>query len=308
MYRNVKKELKRQAAEKTPAPSGALASFLREETQAPKCRYRTRPNLQKRTVAAVLAVFAAVLAGLGVFRISGNLPEAPSSETQQYNHAPIGLIVVSAAGTQAEEAVSIPTHPDFTMELPVKGLLAVERLADASEESKLAAEHSINGKMREYLRYTDADCLTYRVKTKSMTNVTVGYGTVNTFILCGLDTEALETIRISLEGFGAMEVEPAGGEPLNASNYLYDRELVITKSQFERWYRDPARLQGTALFTYWDVSGQMLVMLNAEPELPLSFFHADVTFTVSYTDGESQSFHVKITFNDRGEMCAVYKK
>ena len=308
MYKKVKEELLRQAVEIMPLPKGAISSFLPEEAQAPKRTYRVRPYLLKRTVAAVLAVFAAVLAGLGVFRISAELPQPPSSETPHYNHAPIGLIVVSAAGTEAEEAVSVPTHPDFTMELPVKGLLAVERLADDSEESKFAAEHRIYGKMREYLRYTDTDCLTYRVKSHSMANVTVGYGTLNTFILCGLDTQALKDIRISLEGFGAMEVESVGENPGNATLNLYNRELVITKSQYERWYRDPAQLQGTALFTYWDISAQMLILLNTEPELPLSFFYADVTFTVTYTDGERQSFQVQITFNDRGEMCAVYKK
>ena len=153
MFSKVKNELRRQALQKTPTACGALASAISEGPEKEQRPVRYQPKILKRTVAAVLAVFIAALAIFGTFRISANLPEAPSSETQSSAHGQIGLIVVSAAGTEAEEAFSVPTRPDAVIDLPVIGLLAVERLADETDRARIAAEHSIYDKMREYLQY-----------------------------------------------------------------------------------------------------------------------------------------------------------
>ena len=307
MYKKVKNELRRQALKKTPRVSGALASAISEGTKEAQSPVRYQPQFYKRTAAAFLAVIITALAVFGTFRISANLPEVPSSETPRSLHGQIGLIVVSAAGTDEEETFSVPTRPDAAMELPVKGLLAVERFTDDTDRTRIAAENSIYGKMRDYLQYQTEDSKTYRVSIRDMTNVLVGYGTLDTFILEVLDTDALESIRISLEGFGEMELMPADMSDFRPWEYLSDKEIVLTKEQYENIYLTDNPMQGTGLFTYWNVSSDMLVLLNTKPDIPLSFFSAAITFTVTYTDGETQSFQVEISFNDSGEMRAVYK-
>ena len=112
MYKKVKNELRRQALQKTPRASGALASAISEESEKAQSPVRFQPLILKRTAAAVLAVFIAALAVFGTFRISANLPEIPSSETPRSAHGQIGLIVVSAAGTDEEETFSVPAHPE----------------------------------------------------------------------------------------------------------------------------------------------------------------------------------------------------
>lgn len=307
MYRKVKNELRHQALQKTPKASGALASAISEEPEEAQSPVRYQPQNFKRTVSAVLAVFIAMLAIFGMFRISANLPEVPSSETPHFAHGQIGLIVVSAAGTEAEDAFSVPTRPDAAMELPVKGLLAVERLADDTDRTRIAAEHSIYGKMRDYLQYLITESRTHRVSIRAMTNVLVGYGTLNTFILGVPDTDALENIRISLEGFGVMELMPADMSDLRPWEYLSDKEIVLTKEQYENIYLTDNPMQGTGLFTYWSVCTELLNALDKDPDISLSDIRSEVTFTVTYADGETQSFQVEISFNGNGEMRAVYK-
>ena len=307
MYRKVKNELRHQALQKTPKASGALASAISEEPEEAQSPVRYQPQNFKRTVSAVLAVFIAMLAIFGMFRISANLPEVPSSETPHSAHGQIGLIVVSAAGTEAEDVFSVPTHPDAAMELPVKGLLAVEALADDTDRARIAAEHSIYGKMRDYLQYQTADSKTHRVSIRPMTNVLVGYGTLDTFVLNVPDSDALLSIRISLDGFGVMELMPADMSDFRPWEYLSDKKIVLTKEQYENTYLTDNTMQGTGLFTYWSVCTDLLNELNKDPGFSLSDIRSVVTFTVTYTDGETQSFQVEITFNDNGEMRAVYK-
>ena len=307
MYRKVKNELRRQALQKTPKASGALASAISEDYEEAQSHVRYQPKILKRTVAAVLTVFIAAIAIFGTFRISANLPEAPSSETPRSTHGQIGLIVVSAAGSEAEEAFSVPTRPDAVMELPVKGLLAVERLADDTDRTRIAAEHSIYGKMRDYLQYQTADSKTHRVSIRPMNNVLVGYGTLDTFILGVPDADALESIRILLDGFGVMELMPADMSDFRPWEYLSGREIVLSKEQYENTYLTDNTMQGTGLFTYWSVCADLLNELDKDPDFSLSDIRSVVTFTVTYSDEETQSFQVEITFNDNGEMRAVYK-
>lgn len=307
MYRKVKNELIRQALQKTPKASGVLASAISEEPEEAQNPVCYQPQILRRTVAAVLAVFIAALAIFGTFRISANLPEIPSSETPRSAHGQIGLIVVSAAGNEAEEAFSVPTHTEAAMELPIKGLLAVERLADDTDRTRIAAEHSIYGKMRDYLQYQTADSKTHRVSILPMTNVLVGYGTLDTFVLNVPDADALRSIRISLDGFGVMELMPADMSDFRPWEYLSDKEIVLSKEQYENTYLTDNTMQGTGLFTYWSVCADLLNELNKDPGFSLSDIRSVVTFTVTYTDGETQSFQVEITFNDNGEMRAVYK-
>ena len=307
MYKKVKNELRRQALQKTPRVSGALASAISEESEKAQSPVRYQPLILKRTAAAVLAVLIAALAVFGTFRISANLPEVPSSESPRSVHGQIGLIVVSAAGTDEEERFSVTAHPDAAIELPVKGLLVVEPLADDSDRTRIAAEHSIYGKMRDYLQYLTTESRTHRVSIRAMTNVLVGYGTLNTFILGVPDTDALENIRISLEGFGVMELMPADMSDLRPWEYLSDKEIVLTKEQYENIYLTDNPMQGTGLFTYWSVCTELLNALDKDPDISLSDIRSEVTFTVSFADGETQSFQVEISFNGNGEMRAVYK-
>ena len=89
--------------------------------------------------------------------------------------------------------------------------------------------------------------------------------------------------------------------------YLSDKKIVLTKEQYENTYLTDNTMQGTGLFTYWSVCADLLNELDKEPDFSLSDIRSVVTFTVTYTDGETQSFQVDITFNDDGEMRAVYK-
>lgn len=303
MYKNVKKQLINEAHNLTPDVSSVIFDEYNSKNTGCDCALSGvfRPIL-RRCTAVILSLVLVAVSVLGFLRFTALSPEPSEKKTPG-----ISLIIVSAAEND-EERYEVSVCGNVTMELPIRGLLIINELKENSESEIAALSHEAHKKMKEYLKMDEDENTSKFVQIHPAQNVLVAFGCLNDFLLDGIDAQALSDIHISLEGSGILRIE-------NLSQAFFDgrfqetigKEFVISAEEFKAKY-SPKSNSGKGMHIQWTLDGEFVSTFADNPKPAASSVKETVTFTVNYKNGSSESFQVIISFDENGEMRAIYKK
>ncbi len=301
MYGKIKRELKRQAEKKTPNNLNQILSDSGVDMSVSQPSIKTsfwNSHVPRKVVAVAVAV---VLFAVSAF---GSITFFPfwSDETSTEKNNGFGLLLVSAA--EDGEPYTVSVSGNTTMELPVKGVLQLHDVSSFTDKERRDFSEETFRTMCEYLRLYSEESRSRRITSNYNENVLLRYGCINDFSINGIDCDRLSEIEITLDGIGDIELDRTslGGEPEYASKHF-----VIPAKQYIEFYSNRnENEEGMCIF--WNWSSELFEMLTEDPNFPLSSIKDIITFTVKYNDGTTDSFTVEISFEDSGEMHAVYSK
>lgn len=301
MYGKIKRELKRQAKKKTPDNFNEILSVSGVDISAsqPGIKESFWNSYVPRKVFAAAVVI--VLVATTVFGSIGLYP-LWSDDNSNINNNSFGLLLVSAA--EDGEPYTVSVSGNTTMELPVNGILQLYDVSSLTDEERSDFAEDTFRTMCEDLKLYSEESISRRITSNYNQNILLRYGCINDFSINGIDCDRLSEIEITLDGIGDIELDltSVGGEPEYASKHF----VISAKEYTELYGKRNENEQGMCIF--WNWSSELFEMLNEAPYIPLSSIKDIITFTVRYKDGTTDSFTVEITFEDSGEMHAVYSK
>lgn len=301
MYSKIKKEIKRQAEKKTPDNLNEILSVSEVDMLVSQPGIKTsfwNSYVPRKVVAAVVAL---VLVGTTVFGGIGLYPLWSDDNSNRSNNS-FGLLLVSAA--EDGEPYTVSVSGNTTMELPVKGILQLYDVSLLTDEERSDFAEDTFRTMCEDLKLYSEESISRRITSNYNQNILLRYGCINDFSINGIDCDRLSEIEITLDGIGDIELDRTslGGEPEYASKHF-----VIPAKQYIEFYSNRNESE-EGMCIFWNWSSELFEMLTGDPYIPLSSIKDIITFTVKYNDGTTDSFTVEISFDDSGEMHAVYSK
>ncbi len=301
MYGKIKREIKRQAEKKTPDNLNEILSVSGIDMSIPQSSVKSsfwNSYVPRKVVAVAVAVVLLVVSAFGSVTF---LPFWPNDTSHKSNNS-FGLLLVSAA--EDGEPYTVSVSGNTTMELPVKGILQLYDVSTLTDEERSDFAEETFRTMCEDLKLYSEENRSRRITSNYNESILLRYGCINDFSINGIDCDRLSEIEITLDGIGDIELDRTslGGE----SEYTSKHFVIPAKQYVELYGNRNENEQGMCIF--WNWSSELFDMLNENPSLLLSAIKDIITFTVKYNDGTSDSFTVEISFDDSGEMHAVYSK
>ncbi len=301
MYGKIKREIKRQAEKKTPDNLNEILSVSGIDMSIPQSSVKSsfwNSYVPRKVVAVAVAVVLLVVSAFGSVTF---LPFWPDDTSHKSNNS-FGLLLVSTA--EGGEPYTVSVSGNTTMELPVKGILQLYDVSTLTDEERSDFAEETFRTMCEDLKLYSEENRSRRITSNYNESILLRYGCINDFSTNGIDCDRLSEIEITLDGIGDIELDRTslGGE----SEYTSKHFVIPAKQYVELYGNRNENEQGMCIF--WNWSSELFDMLNENPSLPLSAIKDIITFTVKYNDGTSDSFTVEISFDDSGEMHAVYSK
>ncbi len=301
MYGKIKREIKRQAEKKTPDNLNEILSVSGIDMSVSQPGIKVsfwNSYVPRKVVAVAVAVVLLVVSAFG----SVTFLPFWSDDTSHKSNNSFGLLLVSAA--EDGEPYTVSVSGNTTMELPVKGILQLYDVSTLTDEERTGFAEETFRTMCEDLKLYSEENRSRRITSNYNETILLRYGCINDFSINGIDCDRLSEIEITLDGIGDIELDRTslGGESEYASKHF----VIPAKQYIELYGNRNENEQGMCIF--WNWSSELFEMLNEDPNIPLSSIKDIITFTVKYNDGITDSFTVEISFEDSGEMNAVYSK
>ncbi len=282
--------------------------FFMETRLRAKVLEKKRPTKRvKKYISAFTCMALAVAVIFGTFYYKDTDYHQPDVKTNSsaVTSAPLSSFIMLASAKEGDKQQA-PIQLKFNEKNSFDYFIKV---ADVRGKSTAEQQQTIKD-MTSYFKSNiggyDATCINV---CGGFENAVIGHMILNSFKLDIENEDKLENIIISNKSdYGYMEFQT---DSVGVYTY-YDNKSLLDLSGWH--HGKEIKIDAEAYFEnkdwlqiHWRHSAEMDEAININPDIPLSAFSDEITFTVNYTDGSVAKSTVYLQFNDDGSSTITCK-
>ncbi len=252
-----------------------------------------------------LVLSFAVAFGTFYYKDNGTQKAEEKSNPSAVTTAPISNFILLASAKESEEKQA-PKQLEFNEKNNFDYFLKVTDVRGKSTAEQQQAIKDMTAYFKSNISGYDSTCINV---CGEFENAVIGHMILNSFKLDIENEDKLDNIVISNKSdYGYMEYQSNSSgmftyydnkSKIDIDGWYHGKEIKI---EAEDYLKNKDWLQ-----IHWRHSAEMDEAINVNPDIPLSAFSDEITFTVNYTDGTIAKSVVYLQFNDDGSSTITCK-